>query len=157
MKKVILLSVLTLFVLAGCAATSPAVVNQVQQVDLTPVNDFLKDLDKNTEYDFSDQKRVSFVWNLQTEDGEIQNLEMDGKSMNVRDLDSDDYDEIIIENYFTDNGFTVDQNNIADGTLAGQVGYQKDNMVCTVLTGVYGEMDVFDKTQVEITCGILPE
>lgn len=64
-----------------------------------------------------------------------------------------------------DQGFELDLLNMADGTVAGLRGYQKNDLVCLVIVGFsgYKETDVewtpsdMDKKDVEVKCGLLSQ
>lgn len=127
--------------------------------------DLLKNLEEETQIDFSGIVKTEFVWNTEGERiGRIQKIEeirAVGKSFDVSKISNDQYKNI--ETFFENNGFKVDVYNVTAGTISGSTGYQKDTLVCIVTGGASGYKNAKDqwippkpnKKDVEVKCGIL--
>jgi len=124
------------------------------------VSILLEDLKQETEIDFSEIQPVEFKWVVKV-DPKVEGVDIEGKGFEATRISTEQYDSI--ELFLKDNGFEVDLYNIADGTFAGLVGYEKDQTVCTVSGGATGyketegqwippEPDIKDVT---VNCGKL--
>jgi len=118
----------------------------------------LENLKEKTQIDFSKIKNIEFDWNSETEQG-VGRLTIIGQSFQANNISADDYGKI--EDFFKENNFEVDINNIADGTVAGLVGYRLDSMVCVVNSGFVGYREAegrwtpsaTDQYDITIKCG----
>lgn len=129
------------------------------------VFNLLKELEEETQIDFSGVVKTEFVWRIEGEKvGKVQKTEeltIKGKGFDVEGISEEAHKSI--EAFFRDNGFEVDLYNVADGTIAGATGYKKGQIVCLVAGGASGyreatgqwtppELDIRD---VEVKCGVL--
>jgi len=124
---------------------------KVEEVSQTTT--LLNDLETVTKIDFTNIEKSQFEWII-NDDGD--RVTLDGEKITVRTQLAGSE---VIDKYFTDNGYTLDFNNLADGTVSSRAAFKKDKSVCTVLVqGEYEEFTMPDEStmaSVEINCGIL--
>lgn len=104
-------------------------------LSMEEVSTLLESLEQETRIDFSEIKDVEFTWYLKEGEKEIS-----GKGFEAKEISDEQYTEI--ENFFQSRGFFIDQYNISAGTVAGAVGFQKDEFVCNLAAGVSGYVDI---------------
>ena len=114
---------------------------------------------KLTGIDFSDSESTKFDWYSGEDFENIESISIVGKKIEVKKISWDDQSSIV--DFFDSEGFVLDQNNVADGSVAGLEGYKKENLVCHI----YGEMTggeealdsglEIDTVDVEIKCGLI--
>lgn len=122
------------------------------------ISDFLKELKRETGIGFSEIKPVEFKW-IVSVDPKIEDVTIEGKGFEVKRISETQRKKI--EPFLKDEGFEMDLYNIADGTIAGLIGYKKDQIVCTVVAGFAGYKEATgqwippepDKSDVDIECG----
>jgi hypothetical protein len=95
------------------------------------------------------------------ENGDV--VKIPGEKMYAENLTYEDSEKIDV--FFEMKGFELDMYNIADGTVAGMVGYKKGEFACTVIRGSQGyqeslsdpewDFEGVDTYEVEIICGVL--
>lgn len=126
-------------------------------VSLDEISNLLENLGQETGIDFSEEQEVSFVWYIETEEEILDEISIQGKGFEVKGVSSEDYRKV--ESFFLDNGFEVDVYNIAAGTFVGLTGYQKDQVICTLVGRMWldeqGIPTEEDKNDVEVKCGKL--
>ncbi|MGB6881870.1 MAG: hypothetical protein WBD86_01015 [Microgenomates group bacterium] len=125
----------------------------------------LKELEKETQIDFSGIVKTEFIWRVEGEKvGRVpktEELTATGKSFDVEGISDEQYQRI--ETFLINNGFEIDIYNVTDGTFVGATGYKKSQTVCVVIGGASGYKEAIgqwippepDKNDVEVKCGVL--
>lgn len=132
--------------------TNAPIVNE--QSAQTQTTTLLLDVEKQTGVDFTDIEQTQIEWLVEN----LDRVNVSGEKITGRILYNNSN---IIDDYFRNNGFEVNMNNLADGPSASRIAFTKDQMVCTIL--VRGEHEEFtmpdDSTMasVEVECGILDQ
>ncbi len=119
-----------------------------------------EDLKEETEINFSEVQDCKIKWFLEKEEG-VEERKADGKKMKASMVSEESPDKII--DFLEKNGFEMSPHNVADGTVAGLVGYRKKDIVCTLASGVtgYQEADIgwnpedYKTLDFVLSCGIL--
>ena len=124
------------------------------------VDSLLSDLDENMEFSFSSQKDVKFNWMIR-EGNDLKEVDVIGSKISIGNILLSDYNEI--KSYFTSLGFVADDNNQSLGTTVGLFGYQKNNIVCSLvensvnayqcLTSVVNKEEIY--RDLDVKCGVL--
>ncbi len=115
------------------------------------IDELFQSLKESTQIDFSEDVAAEFEWATENSRQSISGKKIIAQTS----LSSAN----TIDRFFYENSFNLDQYNLADGSVASLVGFQKDSLICKVL--VQSEYDEFSlptestKTEVEIDCGIL--
>lgn len=103
--------------------------------------------------EFGEILPLVFEWRVENASGGVDVISVEGYGMSVLDVPMDDYD---YATYFKDNGWTMDLQNIADGTVGAMEGYFNDEVGCLIYRE-YSEMeesvDTTGTQSVEIKCG----
>lgn len=139
----------------------------------------LTELKETLEEDFSEPEESVFSWyvlpgvegeeTIMVDDEEVDfesvvGVDVSGWGMIATDVLSESESYELIDLYFKDNGFTVDQYNIGSGTLIGYDGYKNGSTVC--LVNKYVNLEEAEDSEVdfnlesststiEIYCGLL--
>jgi uncharacterized protein YxeA len=168
MKKALIIVVIILIVLlaayfinneffageAGEKDEPQSAVKETEPVkDVSEITQLFNSIEKTTQITFSDSKKSELEWLLDY-DGNSVLLESEITTSRTRLIDADK-----IDSYFRANGFEMDMNNLADGTISSRIAFQKDQMVCTIINrGDYEEFTLPTEStmaDIEINCGIL--
>jgi len=105
---------------------------------------------------------AEFKWMVEGET-ETESLTIQGESLSADGISDEAYQKLV--NFFKDNGFEMDPYNAMAGTISGQDGFKKGDLVCTVAGGATGYKEAEgqwippepNKKDVEIKCGVLDE
>ena len=129
----------------------PIITNTVVIEKMTDeMEDILLDLIKDTNYDFSTPVEGTFDWRTEELN---ESFEYDGYVTELKNVTFDD--AMIIDEYFEDQGFSIDPYNAADGTVASLHGYRKGDIACPIGWSYHG--DAFEGTvetlDIDISCG----
>ena len=92
----------------------------------------LEDLKISVDFDFSEILSDSLIWNYLS-DGQLKSVALAGDMVELRAADVQASE---INEYFESKGFQQDEYNLASSDYIGQVGFQKDDIVCTMVSGV---------------------
>lgn len=92
----------------------------------------MEDLKGTTEIEFSNLEPDALIWNY-LKDEKITSVGLEGYMYDVRGSKVNSQN---INSYFEKKGFEIDLYNEADGVYIGQVGFKKDDLVCTIVSGV---------------------
>ena len=92
----------------------------------------MQSLEKESMINFSEIEPDALIWNY-SQFEKIESIGLQGYMFSVRGTKVKDE---IVNKFFEEKGFIFDVFNAADGIYVGQVGYQSDSMVCTVVSGV---------------------
>lgn len=111
--------------------------------------ELLKNLEQTTNIGFSKAEAADFEWYLATDSGVI-GEDISGSQVEAKDVSNEQLNSL--KAFFTGNGFEIDEYNISAGTVSGLIGYQKDSLVCIVLSGIAG--DQADQHEVIVKCGL---
>ncbi len=129
------------------------------------VFNLLKELEKETQIDFSGIVKTEFVWKIEGEkvgkEQKTEELVTAGKGFDVEKISDEQHRSI--EEFFRDNGFEIDVYNVADGTIVRATGYKKSQIACLVIGGASGYKEATgqwtppepDIKDVEVKCGML--
>jgi hypothetical protein len=125
--------------------------DDVDQQNSDGISQLLDDLQEQTEIDFSKTGVTKVDWNIEGEtEGKILQIEkvsLAGKSFSAQRVA---YDKTkAIEAYFSDNGFEIDQYNVADGTVGGAIGYKNESTICMVVSGLSDGAEGIDQENPE--------
>ena len=152
-KGILLLVIILIIVVAGAWWLLSGEESLEVDTELDTPETVLSALGSKTGFVFGEQKETSIQWMVE-ENGQAQTLSFAGNGFEVKGVSSDD--QKIVERFFADNGFTVDQYNIADGTVSGLIGYAKDDIACTVTSKMWLDEEGLpledDKNDVEVRC-----
>lgn len=96
----------------------------------------LEDIKEATQIAFSKIEPDALIWNF-LKDEKISSVGLDGYMYKVRGAEVNAEN---INNYFEEKGFEMDSYNVADGVYIGQVGFSKEGLVCTVVSGINPEV-----------------
>ncbi len=118
----------------------------------------LENLKQETGVNFSVIQSVEIKWDVKKYE-EIEEVIVEGKGFEAKGISSEQYNNV--ELFFEDKGFEVDLYNVAAGTVSELVGYKKDQIVCTVVSGASGYKEAigqwippdWNKNDVEVKCG----
>lgn len=130
--------------------------------DNEEIFNLLKDLEKETQIDFSGITKTEFSWFVEDfSSGNIDKGTIEGNSFSAEKIT--DTQVHAVHTYFEANSFELDMYNVADGTVVGAVGYQKDQLVCVVVSGISGYKNAkddwnpakIDTNDMEVKCGKL--
>ena len=95
----------------------------------------LEGLKGETKIDFSEIEKINFKWITKIKFG-VEEKVITGKGFEANNISESQYNSI--EQFLVNNGFEVDVNNIAGGTVVGLMGYRTEDVVCTVSGGITG-------------------
>jgi len=120
----------------------------------------VKKYERETGIDFSEIRPLEFKWVVKV-DPKVEEVNIEGKGFEARGIPAEQ--ELKVTEFLTNNGFKRDLYNMADGTVAGLVGYKKDQIVCVVTSGASGYKEAtgqwvppdWDKKDIDIKCGKL--
>lgn len=115
----------------GCTRYIPDAPTIVELPEKSETVLLLEHIKEFTALPFSDVVDDAVVWHYFHE-GQVKSKGLEGSMVEARNLM---VSESVIEEFFTQVGFIQDEYNVADGVYAGQKGFQKDQMVCTVVHG----------------------
>jgi len=128
--------------------TNDRVVNRMSEGDL---DELLLNLSAETGIDFSLPEDTEFVWYEYTGERKV-----DGRWIKVDKTANSSLD--LVKDYFTGEGFYMDQYNVADGTIVGSTGYMKDTILCKVRQELFGGAAAMQMGQsdliIEVSCGM---
>jgi len=124
------------------------------------ITNLLEELKKETGIDFSEIHDVKFKWIIEV-DPKVKEVNVKGKGFEVTGITDEQY--LVIEPFFQGKEFEIDLYNVSAGTVAGAVGYKKDDIVCLIVAGITGYKEAegqwipqeTDKNDVDIKCGEL--
>lgn len=116
----------------GCTRYEPDAPRNPVDLEINQTLGVLEPLKDAVPFDFSEVQSDSLVWNY-LQDDQIKSIILDGDMIEIRGADVQAAE---VNKYFEDNGFQQDLYNLADGVYVGQVGFQKDNIVCTMVSGI---------------------
>lgn len=145
------LVVIILVVFAGIYYWSGGVSSQVT----TPIA-VLDAIATDTEIDFSDSADADFRWNFEGVDSAVEEETVSGLQIQATELLSEQVDSI--HEFLIAKGFEEDIMNAADGITGSLRGYANDDLVCTVLSEVVGDIDGLEADpmtyNVTVSCGV---
>jgi len=154
-----------LFVFSGCTKYEPAktdsnvdqksaVVEAPADYDTWPAErKVLYDITKQTGIDFSETLPQKMEWRFNQNNLPEMNT-LDGYLMVA---EATDKSSELVNKYLETQGFTFDDNNVADGIMGGQIGYQKENTVCTVFSAysvLSKDKNVKNLSDITVRCGV---
>jgi hypothetical protein len=121
----------------------------------------LDKLASDVDLDFSPIQPLEIIWNLNNET--VDSVKISAQGFDVTEISPANENKIY--SFFTDNGFGLDNFNIADGTVSGLKGYKKDQIICTVVNGFSSYKEEAgglipgdeNKKNVEVRCGRLSD
>ncbi len=121
-----------------------------------PIVDFLTSVSVRDPGVYGDTKETTFKWGSEKEI-----ISVKGFKLSATEAHSNNYSQAI--KYFEENGFSLDNLNVADGATGGLVGYKKNNLLCIVehqLTDLTTKPNEpiqanSDKQEIIISCGFL--
>lgn len=91
----------------------------------------LNNLKETTEITFSDIQTSEFEWMLEEE-----SMTISGNGFEVDSISNEQ--QILINDFFNNQGFEIDMYNVTAGTIVGLAGYKTDDIVCIYEGGVSG-------------------
>jgi hypothetical protein len=119
----------------------------------------LKNLEKETEIEFSSVEPKVFIWSIENDGEQIGTTTVNGKSVTAIGITNSQSEKV--KNYFEGNEFKIDSFNIDPSTLSGISGYKKGKQICVIKTTVWkddqGMPMAIDKLDVDVSCGELNE
>jgi len=132
----------------------------LDEISKDEISVLLENLKQETRIDFSEIQPLEFKWVVKV-DPKVEEVDIKGKGFEVRGIPAEQ--ELKVTKFLTNDGFEKDLYNMADGTVAGLVGYKKDQIVCTVTSGASGYKEAtgqwvppdWDKKDIDIKCGKL--
>lgn len=116
----------------GCTKYIPEENNLLVIPEISESILVMNEIKETTGVDFSNIQPDALIWNF-LEDEQINSVGLDGYMYDVRGTD---FGSEKINEYFEEKGFALNVYNVADGIYVGQVGFEKDEVVCTVVSGV---------------------
>lgn len=141
-KFVVLGLIVCLFLFSGCTKYIPVIEGDVSKIKSDPgtapedLNNWpaerklLYEIKNKTGIDFSETLPQKMEWRFkQNEMSEL--VTVDGYLMIA---EASDKSTELVNKYLELQGFVFDDYNVADGVLGGQVGYQKENTICTIFS-----------------------
>lgn len=153
------------FLLLSCSMQSPMTqslsqefVPTVRQEDYDEVTLLLENLKQETMISFFPIQTVTFIWFI-GKGINVEEVMISGKEIKAQAVSSESYD--MIDLFFKEEGFQIDQYNVAAGTISGATGYQHEQMVCSVtgrLSGFEEEKEEIldsDQQDISVQCGYI--
>lgn len=130
-------------------------------LEFEPIFTFLNQIKADTGIEFSAPQPGSFDWNLQQTPSTPEPILIPGLSQTTLNTTNDE----IINQYFQNQGYSIDPANASAGTSGNITGYIKDQTICLV-SQVISEIDTDEPTtpmpanpnhlNLTIACGYLP-
>ncbi len=157
-KKLITIIILAIIVWVAYQLIIESLEEEPEEKD--EITNFLEELKEETGIDFSEIHDVKFKWIIEV-DPKVKEVNVRGKGFEVTEIPDEQY--LGIEPFFQGKEFEIDLYNVSSGTVAGAVGYKKDDIVCLIAAGITGYKDAesqwipqeTDKNDVDIKCGEL--
>lgn len=114
----------------------------------------LDNVQRAAELEFSPSAENTLAWRVREENKTLTKT-FQAQTLTLKDITGEAYAQI--EKFFTDYGMTIDDNNVAAGTITALTGFQKDNLICTLSYAMSEEdaLNKIDKRQAEIRCALL--
>lgn|GEM_PF-3092178 len=170
MKKYLslFLCLLVLFTLVACTKYVPNIKNKIddQNKEKTVVKEPPKDIDSwpeerkllfeitsETGIDFSETLPQKMEWRFKLND-QIELNTIDGFMVVA---EATDKSAELVNKFLESKGLAFDDSNVADGVMGGQVGYQKDNLVCTIFSAYSTSPknnDAKNLSDITVRCGV---
>lgn len=149
MKKFVAILIVFFVLSAGAGCLAP-------DEPKDEISQFLLNLKKQTAIEFGEIVDADFNWNMETEDG-VQGSVVAGKRIEALGISTEE--PVKIKDFFKNEGFVADIQNIVAGTIVGIDGYQKGEMVCVVRGGISGGEEGLEaeivSSDVIVSCGKL--
>jgi hypothetical protein len=120
----------------GCTEYIPEDQRLLVVPDVIESIDLMKDIQESTQIAFSKIEPDALIWNFLKEE-KIGSVGLDGYMYKVRGAEVNAEN---INSYFEEKGFELDVYNVADGVYIGQVGFKREGLVCTVVSGINPEV-----------------
>lgn len=168
MKKYFALFVLILvsvFIFSGCTKYEPVITISSDDADVV-ANELPVDFDtwpaeRKVLYEIANQTGIEFSATLPqkmewrfSQNTSVELMTIDGYLMVA---EATDKSSELVNKYLEAQTFVADDNNLADGIMGGQVGYQKENIVCTVFSSYSTkskDKNVKTLSDITVRCGV---
>lgn len=125
----------------------------VNRLKIGDLDNILNEVIEESGLGFSKSKDMTFKWyDSQGKDNQIQGRGIELKLASFQDLEK-------VRSYFENNGYVMDQYNVADGMIVGLTGYGRDTIICSVHQAISGGEQAFlngeSRLDIEVKCGVL--
>ncbi len=124
----------------------------INRVKVTDLDSLLRKVADFAGVEVSKANNKTFEWREAEGTKEVVGREVEIKKVEFITLEK-------IENYFKQNNFIDDMNNVASGTIVGVEGFARDTIVCQVRQEIDGGAEAMlageDKINIEVKCGTI--